>query len=315
MRVSRDHLGDIRLFVAVAEVGSLTVAAPKFGYSVPAASVRLSKLEKFLRVKLFSRSAKKFVLTEEGQEYLKSCAAALKLIDDAENIIKSGHKYATGKIRISAATDFGRNYLFGWIDEFVRGYPNVSVSLMLDDALSDILQEDVDIAIRFGKPSEECLVIKRLAPNYRVLCASPIYLEEEGTPVTPDDLHKHRFIVLATKNGLLNEYYFERDGVSSSYVVPPHRSWEVNDGELATRWAVAGRGITRKTIWDAIASLQSGALKIVLPEYIVMEEGVFAVRGSNKYLPQRIRVFLDFLEQKFQQELKGVDNYFQLRVG
>lgn len=312
MKSSSDHLGDIRLFVAVADVGSLTVAAPRFGFSVPAASVRLSKLERYLGVKLFSRSTKRFVLTEEGQEYLKDCVVALRIIDGAELKLKSGQSSTEGSIKISVATDFGRRYLSDWIDEFLDGCSDIRISLILEDDFSDILRNDVDIAIRFAKPIESTLVVKRLAPNYRILCASPAYLKKHGTPQTPEDLIDHNFVILSTQTKLMNEYYFEKNGIETSYTPPSSHSWVVNDGAMATKWALAGRGITRKTIWDAAKYLRSGSLKMVLKEYIKEEEGIFVVRRDNKYLPRRVRLFLDFLERKFNEERKSVGEYLNL---
>ncbi|MGB3071793.1 MAG: LysR family transcriptional regulator [Ottowia sp.] len=312
MKSSSDHLGDIRLFVAVADVGSLTVAASGFGFSVAAASVRLSKLERYLGVKLFNRSTKRLMLTEEGQDYLKECVAALHIIDGAELRLKSGQKSADGSIKISAATDFGKKYVSGWIDDFLKTYSDIRVSLFLEDDFSDILRNDVDVAIRFAKPVESALVVKRLAANYRVLCASPAYLEEYGYPQTPEDLAEHKFIVLATQTKVLNEYYFERDGLETSYTTLPSQSWVVNDGEMATKWAMAGRGITRKTIWDAVRYLRSGELSVVLGSYISQEDGVFIVRRDNKYLPRRVRLFLDFLEEKFNAEQKNMSDYLNV---
>ncbi|MDR2336216.1 MAG: LysR family transcriptional regulator [Burkholderiaceae bacterium] len=309
MKASSDHLGDVKLFIAVTEVGSLTVAAKKFGYSVAAASVRLTKLENYLGAKLFNRSTKRLEITQDGMEYLKSCSMAVQMLEDAEQKIRVEQKTAVGNIKISAATDFGRYYLFEWLDEFSLKYPKVKVSLMLEDSYSDLLKDVIDVAIRFGRPRESALMVKRLASNYRVLCASPEYLEAHGTPATPEDLAAHEFIVLATSRGVLNEYYFAGPAGQTSYTLPANSTWVVNDGQLATQWALAGRGITRKTIWDVARYLRSGKLNIVLSDYIVQEEGIFSVRSNNKYLPKRMRVFLDFLESKFNQESELLRDY------
>lgn len=309
MKTSSDHLGDIRLFIAVAETKSLTTAAPRFGFSVAAASLRLSRLEKRLGVKLINRSTKKNVLTDIGQFYLKRCTAALRIIDDVESNLFSYQTSSEGSIKVSVATDFGRKYLYHWLDEFYTLYPKIRVSLFLEDDYSNINENGIEVAVRFGKPLENSLIIKRLAPNYRVLCASTKYLEKYGTPQTPEDLVKHKFIVLATRKKILNEYYFQHNGVKTKYMVLPDQMLEVNDGEIATQLAISGRGITRKTIWDAINSITSGDLKIILPEYTMNEEGIFYVRNNNKYLAQRVRLFLDFLEKKFNEESHKIIHY------
>ncbi|MDR2335351.1 MAG: LysR family transcriptional regulator [Burkholderiaceae bacterium] len=309
MKVSSDHLGDIKLFIAITEEKSLTAAAQRFGFSVAAASIRLSKLEKYLGVRLINRSTKKIELTTDGENYLKSCTAAISLLDEAEFALKTSQISPTGNIRISACTDFGRNYLFEWLDEFFDKYPDVRISLMLEDSCSDGLQDDIDLAIRFGRPCKNTLVVKLLAANYRVLCASPRYLNIYGIPKNPEDLNSHEFIAVLTKKGVQNEYYFEHNGAHASFTLPQSNTWEVSDGELATKWAVAGRGITRKTIWDAVRHLRSGDLKIVLDDYIKKEDGVYIVRHNSKHIPRRVRLLVDFIENKFARESERLGEF------
>lgn len=298
--MATDRLGDMRLFVEAAALGSLSAAGRKLGFSPAAASARLTKLEAALRTKLFDRSTRQLRLTEEGRLYQRHCWIALRAIDDAEDALQASQNIVRGKVRISASADFGRHLLNQWIEEFVRAQPELKVALTLTDSLSDLLHDDVDFAIRFGKPDNDSLIARRLAPNWRVLCASPDYLAKHGTPRAPADLMTHHFVVLVTAAGALNEFQFVSAGKHWTHTVAMENAWETNDGALARAWALAGYGIARKTIWDAAEDLRAGRLEAVLPDLIQNEPGIYAVFHQNRFMTPRVRVLLDFLIDRFQ---------------
>ncbi len=180
-----DNLGDIRLFVEAAQQGSLSAAGRKMGLTPAAASARLAKLEAGLKARLFERTTRQLRLTDEGRLYLNCCRQALQSLDDAEAALQAGQGVVRGKVRISATSDFGRNLLMHWLDEFNALYPEVTFALTLSDSLSNLVQEDIDLAIRFGVPQDSSLVARKLAPNRRVLCASPDYIARKGEPKNP----------------------------------------------------------------------------------------------------------------------------------
>ncbi|AJP57437.1 LysR family transcriptional regulator [Pandoraea vervacti] len=300
--MATDRLGDMRLFTTAATLGSLSAAGRKLGLSPAAASARLAKLEASLRTRLFMRTTRQLRLTEEGRVYLSHCLVALQAIDDGEAALQAGCAAIRGKIRLSASTDFGTHTLCPWLDAFVERYPEIRLSLTLTDSLSNLVQDDVDLAIRFSEPNDGTLVARRLAPMCRVLCASPEYLARYGAPMTPEALSAHRFIVLVTSSGPLNEFHFRRDDATWQFTVPMAQAWETNDGTTARRWALDGRGIVRKTLWDAAHDLRAGRLKIVLPDYIAKEAGVYAVRHRTRYMAPRVRALLDFLIERFAAE-------------
>ncbi|MGE8365097.1 LysR substrate-binding domain-containing protein [Cupriavidus sp.] len=297
--MATDRLGDMRLFVEAAALGSLSAAGRKLGLSAAAASARLIKLETALHTKLLHRSTRQLHLTEEGRLYLAHCEIALRAIDDAEAALQAGKKTVRGKLRISASADFGRNLLNQWLEAFSAAHPELKIALTLSDSLSNLVQDDVDLAIRFGRPQDGSLVARHLAPNWRVLCASPDYLARHGEPRQPEELAHHDFIVLVTAAGPLNDFHFAKDGRPETYTVPMERAWETNDGALARSWALAGRGIARKTIWDAAEDIRAGRLKVLLPDYRVAEDGVHAVFHDTRYMAPRVRRLLDFLIERF----------------
>lgn len=297
--MATDRLGDMRLFVEAAALGSLSAAGRKLGLSPAAASARLIKLESALRTRLFDRTTRQLRLTEEGRFYLQQCWVALRAIDEAEAGLQASGKEVCGKVRISASADFGRNLFNDWLQDFSALHPELKIALTLSDSVSNLLQDDLDLAIRFGQPQDSSLIARQLAPNWRVLCASPEYLARHGEPETPADLARHTFIVLVTSAGPLNTFHFVVEGQPWDHVVPMSEAWETNDGALAREWALAGHGIARKTIWDAAMDIRTGRLKVVLPDFCIREAGVYAVLHSNRYRSPRVRVLLDFLIDRF----------------
>jgi DNA-binding transcriptional LysR family regulator len=299
--MATDRLGDMQLFVEAAAAGSLSAAGRKLGLSPAAASARLIKLEAALHARLFERTTRQLRVTDEGRLYLQHCRIALQAIEDAEAALQAGQNQVRGKLRISATSDFGRNLLYHWLDEFSALHPEVSYALSLSDSVSNLLQEDIDLAIRFGLPLDSSLVARRLAPNRRVLCASPDYVARHGEPKTPADLANHRFIVLVTAAGPLNEIHFAQDDERVSYTVPIEQARETNDGALARAWALAGHGIVHKSIWDIAADVRAGTLTILLPDWSTNEAGVHALFHGNRYMAPRVRALLDFLVERFEQ--------------
>jgi len=299
LKMAADRLGDMRLFAEAAALGSLSAAGRKLGVSPAAASARLFKLEAALHTRLFDRTTRQLRLTEEGRLYLEHCWIALRAVENAEAVLQDGRNEVRGKVRVSASADFGRNLLNQWLEAFSRLHPQLKIALTLSDSLSNLLQDDIDLAIRFGVPEDSSLVARHLAPNWRVLCASPDYLARHGEPKTPADLADHHFIVLVTDAGPLNEFYFAEGERQWSHKVPMDRAWETNDGALARTWALSGHGIARKTIWDAAADIRAGTLKVLLPDFNSREPGVHAIFHGNRYMTPRVRLLLDFLVERF----------------
>jgi len=150
--MATDRLGDMRLFAQAAALGSLSAAGRKLALSPAAASARLVKLEAALNTRLFDRTTRQLRLTDEGRVYLQHCLIALRAIDDAEAVLQDGNHGVRGKVHISASADFGRNLLSQWLEEFSSNYPEINIALTLSDSVANLVQDDIDIAIRFGKP-------------------------------------------------------------------------------------------------------------------------------------------------------------------
>ncbi|MBU6490107.1 MAG: LysR family transcriptional regulator [Burkholderiales bacterium] len=298
-----DRLGDIRLFVEAARLGGISAAGRKLGVTPAAASARLAKLEASLSTRLFERTTRQLRLTDEGRLYLRHCMRALQALDDANAALQAGRTVVRGKIRISTTSDFGRNMLMGWLDEFNALHPEVTFALTLADSVSNLLHDDIDLAIRFGAPREDTSLIARpLAANRRVLVASPNYLARHGEPSSPADLARFHTIVLSIASGPLNEWRFVRGDETVDYTAPLETSRETNDGAVTRIWAVDGYGIALKSLWDIDADLRAGRLRIVLREWrYAWDTPLHALFHRNRYRPPRVRALLDFLIDRFAQ--------------
>jgi DNA-binding transcriptional LysR family regulator len=304
-----DNLGDIRLFVEAANLGGLSAAGRKLGLSPAAASARLVKLESGLHTRLFERTTRHLRLTEEGRTYLAYCQQALQALDDGQAFLQAGKSVVRGKVRVSATSDFGRHVLNGWLDEFNTQYPEVRFALVLSDSLSNLLQDDIDLAIRFGVPADSSFVARPLASNRRVLCASPGYLAKHGAPEHPRDLERFDCIVLGSAAGPANDWRFTQNGKVESHTVPLANARETNDGAVAREWAVHGYGIAMKSIWDIGADLRAGRLNILLPQWQSADAPVHALYQRNRYMAPRVRALLDFLITRFAEESGHLDEY------
>ncbi|WP_321888954.1 LysR family transcriptional regulator [Paraburkholderia bannensis] len=304
-----DNLGDIRLFVEAASQGSLSAAGRKLGLSPAAASARLVKLEGVLRTQLFERSTRRLRLTDEGRVYLAHCQHALQTLEDARAALQAGRATVSGALRVSATSDFGRAVLRHWLDEFNERHSQVTLTLVLSDSLSHLLQDDIDMAIRFGTPADSAMIAKRLADNRRALCASPEYLAAHGMPRHPDELGQMDFVLLGSAAGVANNWRFTRGNETATFTAPPERARQTNDGAIAREWAIEGRGVAMKSIWDIGGDLQAGRLKLVLPEWRCPDAPVNALFQRTPYMAPRVRTLLDFLEQKFAQASEALQPY------
>lgn len=306
-----ESLADIRLFVEAAQTGSLSGAGRKLGLSPAAASARLVRLEASLNTRLFERTTRRLRLTQEGAIYLTHCQQAVQALEDGHTALLEGQAKVQGKVRIAATSDFGRHVLKPWLDAFNRLHPDVVLSVALSDSVANLLNDDIDLAIRFGVPPDSSLVARHLAPNRRVLCASPAYLAIHGEPSHPDDLARLNCIVLGTGLSSANEWRFRRGAESVTYTVPLATARETNDGAIAREWAVDGYGVAMKSIWDIGADLQAGRLAIVLPDWDTPQAPVHALYPHTRYMAPRVRVLLDYLTERFTAAANDLASYLQ----
>ncbi|MBZ0124942.1 MAG: LysR family transcriptional regulator [Rhodocyclaceae bacterium] len=287
------RLKQIETFVSVASRGSLTAAAAAEGVAPGVVSRRLDALEARLGVKLLLRTTRRVTLTFEGSAYLEDCQRILRELGDAEASVSLGGVKARGHLRVSAPAGFGRRHVAPLIMQFLDANPEVTVNLDLSDRLVDLVNEGVDCAIRVGELTDSSLVSIKLAENRRVVVASPAYLERHGTPRALADLASHNCLSLGQQRGWLF-----RDG-EEIVSIKVSGQLECNDGAVLHEWALAGRGLAWRSMWEVGEDLQRGALLPVLDAFAAPPTGIYAVFPQRKYLPLRVRLLIDHLKHSY----------------
>jgi DNA-binding transcriptional LysR family regulator len=286
-------LKQIETFVSVASRGTLTAAAAAEGVAPAVVSRRLDALEARLGVKLLLRTTRRVSLTFEGSAYLEDCQRILRELGEAEASVSLGGVKARGHLRLSAPAGFGRKHVAPLIMPFLDAHPEVTVSLDLSDRLVDLVNEGVDCVIRVGELTDSSLVSMRLAENRRAVVASPAYLEKHGTPRTLADLARHNCLSLGQQRGWL--FRQGEDTVS----IKVNGLLECNDGAVLHEWALAGRGLAWRSMWEVGADLKSGALVSLLEEFAAPPTGIHAVFPQRKFLPLRVRLLIDYLKHSY----------------
>ena len=289
------RLKQIEAFVSAATRGSLSAAARVDGVTPAIIGRRLDALESRLGVKLLLRTTRKLTITFEGQAFLEDCQKLLNEFANAEAAVSLGGVRASGQLRVSAPSGFGRQHVAPLVGEFMSANPEVTVSLDLSDRLVDLLNENIDCAIRIGELTDSSLVSVRLGEMRRMVVASPAYLVRHGIPRVPADLAGHPCLSLGQQRGWVFRDP-ESGEVDTLKVTGP---FECNDGAVLHEWALAGRGLAWRSLWEVGQDLKEGRLTSVLDAWQAQPMGIYAVFPQRRHLPLRVRLFIDLLKDTY----------------
>lgn len=288
---------DLEIFVRTADSGSISAAARTLALTPAAASIALKRLETRLGIRLFARSTRSMRLTEEGRRYLESVRLALAALADGEQALKHQTQGLSGVLQLAAPSDFGRNVLLPWLDDFKRRHPNIQLQLLLNDRHSDLFRETVDVALRFGVPGDSTLVALPILPGHRrVACASPDYLARHGTPKTPADLGEHSALLYLRKGRPYNCWRFSRQ--HEVLEVEVRGDYLTDDGEVARRWALAGHGIAYKAWLDVAADVQAGRLVTLFDDWQGESVPFNLLCPHRVQVSERVKVLQAFLQER-----------------
>ncbi len=290
-------LKQLESFVAVATLGSLSAAARAEGVAPAMVARRINALETRLGIKLLVRSTRRLSLTEEGTLLLGETQRILQDLADTEARVAQGSQHPNGHLRISAPAGFGRKHVAPLIPDFLQRYPDVTLTLDLSDRLVDLIEERYDCAIRIGGLTDSDSIGIRLADNRRVIVAAPAYLRKHGTPLTPDDLAQHNCLSFGAQGNQARGWQLLQDGQVRSLRVGGNMS--CSDGSALHEWALAGHGLSWRSLWEVRDDLAAGRLVSVLDDYAAPANGIFALLPERKHLPLRVKVFVDMLRQAF----------------
>ncbi|MEP7157414.1 MAG: LysR family transcriptional regulator [Betaproteobacteria bacterium] len=292
-----DRLKALQTFLDVAKTESLSAVARDEGVTPAMVGRRIDQLEEQLNVKLFKRSTRKITLTPEGVSFHDDVRNILNELRAAEESLTAGARSATGRLIVSAPTAFGRKHIAPHLPAFVDAHPNLNVTLQLSERIVDLKNERVDLAIRIADLKNADLIATKLASNHRVVVGSPEYFKRRGKPTALADLAKHNCLVTATEEGLSDNWTF-RDG-THNVAVKVGGHLHCNDGEVLTRWALAGHGLAWRSAWEVSEEIDKGRLVEVLPKFAAQGTDIYAVYPDRKFLPAKVRLFIDFMKRSF----------------
>jgi DNA-binding transcriptional LysR family regulator len=286
----------ISTFVEVVARGSLSAAARAEGIAPAMIGRRLDALEARLGVKLLQRTTRKLALTNEGAAFLEDCQRILAELEEAESAVAERSARASGHLLVSAPAGFGRQHVAPLLPSFLAEHRDVTINLNLTDRLVDVVGEGIDVAIRISGMTDSSLVGVKLADNQRVLVASPAYLRRRGTPRTLDDLAKHNCLAISSE-GSQRGWAFSDNGKIVTLKVAGNMV--CNDGAVLHDWALAGKGLAWRSMWEVGKDIEAGRLRTVLDQYAAPGNDIHAVVAQRRHLPLRIRAFVDFLRHTY----------------
>jgi LysR family transcriptional activator of dmlA len=290
------ELDDLRVFCTVARKASFSAAAEALSVSAAYVSKRVNVLETNLGTRLLHRSTRRVAITEAGERVYTWAEKILENVEQLVEDVSTTRRIPRGTLRISSSFGFGRHFVAPALLRFADRYPQLGVRLDLFDRLVDVAGEGFDLDIRIGDEIASHLIAKRLASNHRVLCASPEYLARHGTPRQLADLGTHACLAIKERDHPFGVWRLDMRGEPVSVKVTGPLS--TNHGEVAVQWALAGRGIVLRSMWDVRPLLESGQLRQVLPE-LTQPANIWAVYPARLAQSAKVRVCVDFLSEAF----------------
>jgi len=292
-----DQLRALRVFVAVVEQGNFAAAAEHLGLSRTAASKHVQDLEARLGVALLNRTTRSVSLTQTGAGYFERARRILDEIELADSEASLQTRTPRGRLRVSVPVSFGFRHLAPRLKGFMDRYPDVHLDLIVSDRQVNLVEEGFDLAIRIGELADSSLIARRIATTRLILCAAPSYLEAQGWPTAPRDLHRHICLGYPYWSGYQNWQFTDVDG--NSHKVPVTNQLWSNNGDLLLAAAVSGCGIIRQPDFIVHEALARGQLVELLQDFLKPEIGIHAVYPPTAVIPLRLRVFIDYLVETF----------------
>lgn len=294
-------ISDLEIFARVARTGNMSAAGREMGLSPAVVSKRVSQLEDRLGARLFQRTTRHLTLTETGAGYFKRVVDILSLCEEAEDFVSRRNTKPRGLLKITMPTTFSRLHVAPHLGTFIDRYPGIDLDLHLTDNYVDIIRDGFDLAIRIGELEDSTLVARKIASDSRVICASPEYLDKNGTPETLADLDMHNCLTAGAQD------VWRIEGPDGQHQIRANGNLHSNSGELICVALHKGLGLGLRSTWEIGDDLRSGALKVVLPEYRGSSNvAIYAVYPCREFMPAKVNVFIEFLA-----ELYGSEPYWE----
>ncbi|UCV02432.1 LysR family transcriptional regulator [Dechloromonas denitrificans] len=290
-----DRLTAVRVFVEVADRGSLTQTAEHLEMSAAMVSRYLAAVEDWFEARLLHRTTRKVSLTDAGLAALPACRQMLDIAEEARHIAAERSREPAGVLRVTTSSSFADAQLTAALIDFQQHYPQVEIVLSVGDKPTDLVAERVDLAVRITNTLDPTMITRPLARCRSMLCASPDYLQRHGLPLTADDLRQHRCIAHAF--GIGKQYRLTRSG--ETITVPVNWSFHTNETAVLRRAVLSGAGIGMLPTYYLGDDLRAGRLVHLLPDHEPDVLGIHAIYLSRRHQPLALRLLVDFLAARF----------------
>ena len=300
------QLADLQVILKVAKFRSITDAAASLNMQTATASAAIKRVERALGADLFIRTTRSLRLSSAGERYIPHCQQALDMLNQAKQHVKDDLDIVDGELRIGISSDLGRNVVIPWLDEFMQIHSAVSLKVNLSDSNIDFYRDSIDIALRYGPPSDSNMYGFKVCNVPRLLCASPDYLARQGIPQHPHDLVTYHGLFYQISDIIHDVWHFSHNDEKFKVKMRGNRAG--NDGDLVRRWCVAGHGLATKSALDVASHLLSGELVNVLPEYHPTTTELWIICPSRQSITPAVRLLRDTFRTKCQAILQQLVN-------
>lgn len=291
-----DILNGYSVFTRVVETGGFSAAARELNMSKSAVSKHVAGLEERLGVRLLNRTTRKLSPTEVGTAFYERALRIVQDVEETEDAISALHTEPRGSLRLNVPMSFGYAHIAPALADFVARYPDITIDMVLNDRVVDLLDEGFDVAIRIAKLPDSTLIARKLAPFRVSLCATPEYWKKHGTPKEPAELTKYNCLIYSYLSNK-NEWQFQ--GPDGVIPVKVSGNIQANNGDALKAAALAGAGVFASPSFIVSEEVKSGKLQPVLEEYMQTDLAIYAVYPHNRYLSAKVRAFVDFFAERF----------------
>ncbi|MFP6562797.1 LysR substrate-binding domain-containing protein [Paraburkholderia sp. B3] len=305
-----DYFSAVRAFLYAAELGSFSQAAERTGVKTSTVSRHISELERDLGIALFNRSTRGLVLTEGGRVFREHAQGVVRSLDEAREAAASLNRSPRGLLRVTMPGAFGRRHIVRHLSDFMDRYPKIDVDCVITESVLNVIDAGIDLAIRIGVLPDSQLMARQLAPHRRIVCASPGYVTQHGSPRVPADLAHHTALRFALAPDdrwfLVNRSRAKAARADQEVIVQLQGRLRVDDTDALLELAVAGRGLALLPTWATGAAIREGRLMRVLPDWEARptraEPAIWAVYPPKKTVSSKVRAFIDFYTALYRRE-------------
>lgn len=294
------YFDNLRTFVRIYELGSMSAAARDQRISPAVASARISQLEGHLGVRLFQRTTRSLTATEQGRIFYEGACGVLEAVETAEADITDVTENPRGTLHIAAPLGVGRRLIAPHTPAFAEQYPLVDVRLRLSDRKLDLTAEGLDIAFFLGRPADSTLRIRKIAECQRVLCASPDYIEQHGHPKNGEEIERGKHNCLNLRFPGATEFQWDLETENGARKFDVRGRFESDDGDVLTDWALDGAGIAMKPVFEVAHHLRSGALVHIVEDTPPVPVQMACLYTHRRHQDPKARLFMEFMIERMQ---------------